>query len=265
VGKQYVFRMDDISWDMNYENFVRIRELFIKYDIRPIIGVIPKNEDPKLKRQAGSHHISQEAFWQEMRNLQKIYGWAIALHGYNHVYMTEDSGIFGINKRAEFAGLPYNQQEEKICLGKAILEENGLVIDAFMAPGHSLDWNTVEALKANDIFVVTDGIAAFPYRKHGVLFVPQVWPWPRKGIFGIDTVCFHINSWDDVLFKSLERFLEKNYRACVSFQSVVKRAKDDDSFWKNIINVVVGKTIPLEKRIRTLVSRVKQKIINRRK
>lgn len=182
-----LFRIDDISWDMNYENFSRIRNLFFQYDIRPIIGVIPHNEDPKLKEQAGGNGIPQDRFWEEMRTLQQEHGWAIALHGYDHVYVTSDGGIFKTNPRAEFAGLPYGRQEEKIRKGKAILEENGLRIDAFMAPGYSLDWNTVEALKVNGITVVTDGLAAYPYRKRGVLFVPQVLPWPRIEACGVAT------------------------------------------------------------------------------
>ena len=46
--KKYIFRLDDISWDMNYENFKRIKQLFTDYGIKPIIGVIPKNEDPNF-------------------------------------------------------------------------------------------------------------------------------------------------------------------------------------------------------------------------
>ena len=92
-----IFRLDDISWDMNYENFSLIRSLFHKYQIKPIIGVIPNNEDIELKRQAGRESISQERFWSEIRELKQKHGWAIALHGYNHVYVTNDSGIFNIN------------------------------------------------------------------------------------------------------------------------------------------------------------------------
>lgn len=258
MGRTYIFRMDDVSWDMNYENFSRIRELFFKYGIRPIIGVIPKNGDLKLKAQAGGRHLSEDEFWEEMRVLQRDHGWAIALHGYDHVYVTDDGGIFQINPRAEFAGLPYERQEEKIRLGKAILEQHGLTVDAFMAPGHSLDWNTVEALKENGIFTITDGIAAYPYRKNGVLFVPQVWPWPRKGAFGCETACFHINSWGDGIFERLEAFLRENAKNCVSFQDTVKKANECDSLWQRIANGISRLAIPVEKSVRKNGARLKK-------
>ena len=261
----YLFRLDDISWDMNYENFCRIRDLFQKYGVRPLIGVIPYNEDTKLKGQVGREHISQERFWAEMRELQQNHGWAIALHGYNHVYVTDDGGMFGINPRAEFAGLPLSQQEEKIREGRAILEENGLKIDAFMAPGHSMDWNTVEALKQNGIFVVTDGCCAYPYEKKSVLFVPQVWPWPHKNFYGVDTACFHINSWEPNLFEHLEIFLQENLVHCGSFQDVVKAAKKSGTSSYGLINCLSSYIIKGEKKVRLLASRMKRKLLSKGK
>lgn len=256
MAKQYIFRLDDISWDMNYENFSRIRDLFFRYDIRPLIGVIPKNEDPALKAQVGKRHLSEEEFWKEILCLQKEHGWAVALHGYDHVYVTGDGGMFRINPFAEFAGLPYKQQEEKIRLGKTILEEHGIVVEAFMAPGHSLDWNTVEALKQNGIFAVTDGLTAYPKWKKDVLFIPQVWSWPRNGICGIDTVCFHINSWKDGMFKQLEEFLQENYKKCITWADAVKQAPKSNSLWKRFINRITHFLILIEKRVRRIKSQL---------
>lgn len=261
----YLFRLDDISWDMNYENFCQIRDLFQKYGVRPLIGVIPHNEDTKLKCQVGREHISQEKFWAEMRELQQKHGWAIALHGYKHVYVTDDGGMFGINPRAEFAGLPLSQQEEKIRAGKGILEANGLKIDAFMAPGHSMDWDTVKALKQNGILVVTDGCCAYPYKKKGVLFVPQVWPWPRKCLCGVITACFHINSWKPNLFEHLEIFLQKNLAHCGSFQEVVKAANESKTSSYAIINFLSHYIIKGEKKVRILASSMKLKLLSKGK
>lgn len=263
MGYIQLFRIDDITWDMNYENFSKIRDLFFQYDIRPIIGVIPHNEDPKLKEQAGEHGIAQERFWEEMRSLQRDHGWAIALHGYSHVYVTGDCGMFKVKPRSEFAGLPYEQQEEKIRKGKAILEENGLCVDAFMAPGHSLDWNTVKALKENDITVITDGLTAYPYRKNGVLFVPQIWPWPRREIYGIATACFHINTWESVLFLNLEKFIQASRNNCGTFQNAVDCSlKKDHRFWE-IANAVSKITIFVEKKCRITGSRIKRTLMHR--
>ena len=217
----YIFRLDDISWCMNAPNFMRIRDLLIRYDIRPLIGVIPCNKDEKLINQAGKEIMPQEAFWQEMRILQDTYGWTIALHGFNHIYKTQNGGLFRINKRSEFAGIPYDEQCRMIREGKEILETHGLEVKAFMAPAHSLDWNTVAALRRNDIMVVTDGIAAYPYQKRGVWFIPQVATWPNKKAWGIESVCFHINEWNDKKFIQFEEFLQNNSNHCNDFQSVI--------------------------------------------
>lgn len=224
--KKYIFRLDDISWDMNYENFDRICSLFLKYDVRPIIGVIPHNEDPKLKSFC-KKNISEKAFWELIRKLQKDYGWAIAMHGFNHLYCSSDSGLMKKNKRSEFAGVSYDIQNDKIERGIEIFSKQGVSIDAFMAPAHSFDKQTLKALLNNKIDVITDGIGPYPYKRDGVLFVPQIWPWPNKRLYGIDTVCFHINSWDDNLFAKLEDFLQRNVKdSFLSFQEIVSDAKN---------------------------------------
>ena len=40
-------------------------------------------------------------------------GWSIALHGYQHLYETNDSGLLGLNKY-EFSGLSYEMQIKKL-------------------------------------------------------------------------------------------------------------------------------------------------------
>ncbi len=44
----YIFRIDDICPQMNWDNFNKLRTIFERYDIKPIIGVIPDNKDKKL-------------------------------------------------------------------------------------------------------------------------------------------------------------------------------------------------------------------------
>ena len=252
-----LFRVDDVSWDMNYENFKRFRELMFKYGVKPIIGVIPANNDEKLKHQVGMKHIDPESFWREVLFLQKEHDWAVALHGYDHVYITEDSGIFKTNKRAEFAGLTLAEQEEKIRKGISVFSEHCVSIDAFMAPAHSMDWNTVEALKRNGISVVTDGHCAYPYKKRGVLFIPQVWPWPRKKVFGIYTACFHINSWNDSNFVELERFIVNNLSICGSFEDIIIQAQEKHIWWM-FANLVTSFAFPFGIKVRGALSKVKK-------
>ena len=41
-------RMDDITADMNWDNFFRLKELFDKAGVRPLLGVVPDNRDASL-------------------------------------------------------------------------------------------------------------------------------------------------------------------------------------------------------------------------
>ncbi len=226
--KKYCFRIDDVSWDMNYENFSRIRDLLIEYDIKPLIGVIPNNKDEKLKQQAFEKGISKEAMWKEVRYLQSEKGWSVALHGYDHVYVNNNSGIFKVNNRSEFAGLSYEEQYDKINKGMKLFEKNGVIVDAFMAPAHSLDQTTLKVLKDTGITVVTDGKTLFPYRDYGLVFIPQVNPWPWNGLLGVDTACFHINQWNEPLFERLETYVKNNRKRIVDFEQVFQDMLKDD-------------------------------------
>ena len=57
-----LIRMDDIAEHMNWKLMNKCETLFDKYNIRPLLGVIPNNKDEKL-------HIyeKKENFWQKVR------------------------------------------------------------------------------------------------------------------------------------------------------------------------------------------------------
>ena len=38
-------RMDDITADMNWKNFLALKELFDRHGICPLVGVVPDNRD----------------------------------------------------------------------------------------------------------------------------------------------------------------------------------------------------------------------------
>ena len=52
TGKSKIsFRLDDIAENMDWEKFLSLKELLSNYDVKPIIGVIPNNEDPDYHSQ----------------------------------------------------------------------------------------------------------------------------------------------------------------------------------------------------------------------
>ena len=68
------FRLDDITPDMNWDNFEALKKVFDKYHIAPLLGVVPDNQDAHLHVGA-----SREDFWELMQNLQQT-GWSISQH-----------------------------------------------------------------------------------------------------------------------------------------------------------------------------------------
>lgn len=206
------FRLDDVVPKMDWQKFDLFRELFNKYKICPLIGVVPDNQDEQLN--VGNNN---SFFWELLRSLKKD-GWLLAQHGYKHVYSTQNSGLLGINAKSEFAGLSYKEQWGKINRGKNILQEQGLVSDIWMAPAHSFDVITLRALVDSGFKFISDGYSLFPYTKNGLKFIPCQFSFPRNLFFyGIGTVCIHPNTASLDYIKKLELFLEYHLDSCVSY------------------------------------------------
>jgi predicted deacetylase len=202
---KYILRLDDICPTMNWDKFFDLEKLFDKYNIKPIIGVIPDNRDEKLIAEK-----PKENFWEIIKKLHEK-GWVIAQHGYRHEYETRSGGILNINKQSEFSALPYSEQLEKVRKGKEILENNlGIKMEWWMAPSHSFDKNTCKALKELNFKYITDGIAISPFEKYGLTWIPQQLWSPRKKIFGLWTICVHLNSVDEKFISNLEKFIRNN-------------------------------------------------------
>lgn len=161
-------RLDDITPDMDWESFLRFKELLDRYQVKPLIGIVPDNQDEHLK---GSCKGAPEDFWAYVRNLQKQ-GWVAALHGYQHIYTMGKGGLFPLNNFSEFAGIPYEKQRQMLETGKRLLEEKGIETDLFMAPAHSYDRNTLRALKDTGFRALTDGFGDKPYKYQGLTFYP---------------------------------------------------------------------------------------------
>ena len=159
-------RMDDITADMDWDKFKRLKALFDQYGIKPLLGVVPDNQDDHLK--CGP---ARPDFWEYLAGLQKE-GWVMAQHGWKHVYRTRRAGVFPLNGFSEFAGLSFEEQKKCIEDGRRRLEKNGIRTDIFMAPGHSFDRNTLRALRECGFRAVTDGFGRYPYKREGLIFYP---------------------------------------------------------------------------------------------
>lgn len=199
---RYILRLDDVAPNMNWGAYHRLKDRLLATGVRPLLGVIPDNRDPELLTLPACTFD----FWNELRSMQEI-GWEIALHGFQHRYVTRDGGLLGRGHKSEFAGLGLTEQLDKLRRGKAILEGHGLRVRAFMAPSHSFDLVTLEALRQIDLCTVTDGVAVFPYVRKGILFVPQLLSGPRRMAFGVHTICIHLNTITDAKMARLLQFV----------------------------------------------------------
>lgn len=205
MKKNYYIRLDDACPQMDSKRWGRIEEILDKFSIRPLVGIIPHNEDTYTMLEP-----EDENFWRKANNWQAK-GWCIALHGYNHCYSTNYGGINPIHNRSEFAGITLEIQKKKIKEGYKILKKQGLNPLVFYAPSHTFDENTIKALlEETPIRTISDTIAFKPYKSYGITFIPQqIGQFRNIPISGDFTFCFHPNNMNEEDFIRFENFLQK--------------------------------------------------------
>jgi predicted deacetylase len=203
-GAHYLVRLDDACATQNNKKWDAIEYVLDKLGIKPIVAVIPCNEDPSLRR-----GVKDENFWMRVKGWEKK-GWTIALHGYRHVYhkVRKEDLVLPFHGRSEFAGLDLKTQSELLAKAYAEFSSHGIFPDVWIAPGHAFDANTLEALKrATPIRIVSDGIACHPFADDGLTFVPQQLWWPKRRLFGTWTICLHPETMTNDDIQSLEATL----------------------------------------------------------
>lgn len=105
---QYLIRLDDACPTMDAAKWQRMEDILDAASIRPMVGVIPANADQDQRIDEEDAH-----FWNKVRKWESKQ-WAIALHGYDHVYRS-DRGLEGLNplwKRSEFAGVSLENRKK---------------------------------------------------------------------------------------------------------------------------------------------------------
>lgn len=179
--------------------------LFDRYAIKPIIGVVPDNQDMKLQVDPPN-----SAFWSLMQERERA-GWLVAQHGYQHRYQTTASGLLRLRSRSEFAGLPYDAQYQAISAGKKILEERlSRPVTWWTAPSHSFDATTCQVLRELTFTHISDGIALYPFQEYGLTWVPhQLWQ-PAWRPFGVWTIGLHLNTMSDQSLSRLRLFIHRH-------------------------------------------------------
>jgi predicted deacetylase len=209
---KYLIRLDDACTTMQREAWDFLGDALEALDIRPIVGVVPDNQDPEL-----IHTVSDADFWDRVRGWNNK-GWSIALHGLHHTYhpiIQDELSLLPCHSKSEFVGLPLEQQRLMIRGAWQRFVTEGVRPICFMAPSHTFDLNTLIALETEtDIRVIADGYSFSPFRDKGFIWIPQqLWHF-RSMPFGVWSICLHPNTMSR---HQLETFISD----CVRYQGQI--------------------------------------------
>ena len=180
---KFIIRLDDACPTMCKKKWKRIEKILLKYDIKPLVAVIPNNKDKSL-----DFNKEDKNFWNKV-NYWKKNNWEIGIHGYSHVTNSNNSGLLGLNKKSEFSNLSFKIQKNLILKSFNFLKKKKIDLDYWVAPFHSFDENTIEAIKKlNSNIIISDGFSYRPFSYLGLKWVPQQL-WKFYNIpFGIWTI-----------------------------------------------------------------------------
>ncbi len=222
---RYIIRLDDACSTMNHENWTLAEKILDKYNVKPIVGVIPDCKDDA----EDMSFEKNDNFWQIVKSWQEK-GWEISLHGLTHKFhdYPQKTKLFqkNIGTYTEFAGEPFEKQLSDILKGIEIMKSNGVSPTSFFAPAHTYDENTVLACKQTGRFkFISDGYSLNVFQKSGMLFIPSIFDTPHKMPFGLYTFIYHPSKMKDGDFKSLENFLSQNKDSLTCVDEVLKENK----------------------------------------
>ena len=232
-----LIRFDDIAENMNWHLMAKCEKIFDELNIKPVMGVIPNNQDKDLLI-----YPKKENFWQIVKKWQ-LKGWEIAMHGYNHIYDndTKKKDFFEYGGKSEFYGHSLNSQLKKIKKGLDIFKKNDIKIRTFFSPNHTYDFNTFKALKLSGINEVIDGYGLKPYLENNIKFIPQLFYKPFFLPFGLQTTQIHLNYWTENEFNKFSELIYKNKKKIISYDDALKliSKKSGDKLLNKIIKEVL--------------------------
>jgi predicted deacetylase len=212
---QYLIRFDDLCPTMATEPFERYLSIIASHRVRPILAVIPDNQDPAFMLQDAN-----PSFWTRMRALESA-GATIALQGYRHQCANRGQSILGLSKDTEFAGVEERLQREWIRSGLNILRGYGLCPRLFVAPRHGFDRTTLRVLAREGLGFLSDGFARRPFTRGEVVWIPQQLETPERQETGLWTIRIHANTASPSLEENLRNFMRDTASQFTTFDRVL--------------------------------------------
>ena len=239
-----LIRLDDISENMNWDLMQKTEFLFEKHNIKPVLGVIPNNQDSDLLC-----YPKNDDFWEKVRNWKQK-GWEISMHGSTHVYEkdTNKNDYFGYGGKSEFYQQPLEVQISKIKDGLTKFNNEKIKIRSFFAPNHTYDKNTFKALKSAGIYEIIDGYGLMPYMENDIKFIPQLFYKLIMLPFGIQVTQIHLNYWKQKDFDNFEKFIDKNLKNIITYDQAIK--KTNNNIFYKFINLITKKIVQVKRFIK---------------
>ena len=223
---QYILRFDDICPTMNWRVWAEIEAVLVQRQLKPVLAVVPDNQDPVLQVDRPA-----EDFWDRARAWQDR-GWTIALHGFQHRYVSRNAGMIAIRKKSEFAGLSAEQQREKLRRGVEIFQRERIIPRAWIAPGNTFDATTVALLPEFGIRIISGGYFRYPFAcSNGISWVPHQLYYFRPAPAGVWTVCYHHNKWDALQMSRLREDMVRYGPNIASLGAVMNAGHLLESKW----------------------------------
>ena len=238
----FLIRLDDIAENMHWEMMKKVTDLFDKYQVNPVLGVVPNNKDPHLL----SYPKTDKNFWDQVRSWKER-GWVIAMHGNSHVYDKVCSKIDYLNLggNTEFCDHNLEIQLDKIKSGINKFERESIKIKTFFAPNHTFDKNTLLALKKSGINEIIDGYGLMPYEENEITFIPQLFYKNFTLPFGIQTLQIHLNYFKNEDFSDFEKFIKLNAKKIITYEQALNKVKNNFSY--KFIRIVIKKILQLKR------------------
>tara|TARA_Y100001970_G_C14248961_1_gene870359 strand:- start:63 stop:830 length:768 start_codon:yes stop_codon:yes gene_type:complete len=237
-------RLDDICENMNWQVMFKLEDLFKKYKIKPVLGVISNNQDKELL----SYPLNNK-FWDKIREWHDL-GWEISIHGYSHVYSnnTEKKDFFNYGGRSEFYGKSLSEQKTLIKNALDKFKSENVQTRSFFSPNHTYDLNTFRALKECGIKNIIDGYGLFPFKQFDMIFIPQLFYKEILLPFGIQTTQIHINYLNELKFKKLKEFLITNNKKIISFDEAIQAV--NNNFVSRFSRIIFEKSLKLIRKLK---------------
>lgn len=212
---RYLLRVDDLCPTVKREPWLKLAALIEELHLKPILAVVPDNRDPELR-------VSERdaSFWERMRAMEHA-GAAIALHGFQHRTQNRGRSLVPLHRKSEFAGVSALTQRTWIRAGLEMLRLHGLNPTLWAAPRHGFDANTLVALRAEGISLLSDGFTRRPFLRGGLTWIPQQLWGPIDKRRGLWTICLHVNTMTARQFDDFAAFVRASTAEFISVEEAL--------------------------------------------